>query len=365
MHYLDHAATTPLRPSAREAWLNAAGEPGNPSSVHAAGRRSRAILEDAREQIAALLGAHPTEVILTSGATEANNLALASAEGGIVTTAIEHHSLLDPAKALGASFVGVRRDGVLDLDELEGALAREGAGLVSVQWVNNEVGTIQPIADVVARAADAGVPVHSDAVQAVGHLPVDFGASGLAMMAVSAHKVGGPVGVGALLARRDVRLSPLARGGGQQRGRSGTLDAAGAAAFAAALAEATSQLEAEANRLEALRADVADGIVAIDGARVMGGAAAHAPHIINIVLPGTRAEAVLFGLDQAGIEVSSGSACTAGVVDASHVLLAMGEGAATASAAIRVSAGWTTTREDVGALLGALPGVVAAARAIG
>lgn len=364
MHYLDHAATTPLRPAAREAWLAAAGEPGNPSSVHGAGRRSRAILEDAREQVAALLGAHPTEVIFTSGATEANNLALASARGAVVSTAVEHHSVLDPAKALGATLVGVDSDGVVDLDRFSHAL--EGARLASVQWVNNEVGTIQPIAEIVAAASAAGVPAHSDAVQAVGHVPIDFAASGLAMMSVSAHKVGGPVGIGALLARRDVRLEPLARGGGQQRGRSGTLDAAGASAFSAALAEAvgsTQSLDAEAARLADLREALIEGISAIEGARVTGGASV-SPHIVNVILPGTRAESVLFGLDQAGIEVSSGSACTAGVVDASHVLLAMGEDATLASAAIRVSTGWTTTRADVDALLAALPRIVEAARTI-
>jgi len=223
-----------MRPSAREAWLAAAGTVGNPSSVHSAGRHARAIVEDARESVAANLGAHPTEVVFTSGATEANHLALASAHGLVVTTAVEHHSVLDPAKVLGAEFVGVDRDGAVDIALL--TLEAPRAALISVQWVNNETGTIQPVGDVVALAADAGVPVHSDAVQAVGHLPIDFAASGLALMSVSAHKIGGPVGVGALLARRDVTLQPLARGGGQQRGRSGTLDAAGAASFAAALA---------------------------------------------------------------------------------------------------------------------------------
>ena len=350
-----------MRPSAREAWLAAADTLGNPSSVHTAGRRARAIVEDARESVAANLGAHPTEVVFTSGATEANNLALASAHGLVVTTTGEHHSVLDPAKELGAVFVGVDRDGAVDIALL--TLEAPRAALISVQWVNNETGTIQPVGDVVALAADAGVAVHSDAVQAVGHLPIDFAASGLALMSVSAHKIGGPVGVGALLARRDVTLQPLARGGGQQRGRSGTLDAAGAASFAAALAEATSTREAEAARLGELRARLVDGVGQIDGALVTGGATSS--HIFNAVFPGTKAESTLFGLDRAGIEVSSGSACTAGVVDASHVLMAMGYDASEASAALRVSLGWTTTVADIDAFLSALPAVVAAARAVG
>lgn len=360
-HYLDHAATTPLRAEARDAWLNAAAQVGNPSSVHAAGRRARAIVDDAREQIAAALGAHPTEVILTSGATEANNLALASASGPIITTATEHHSALDPARAHGAVEIGVGADGVVDMGALVLELPR--AGLVSVQWVNNEVGTVQPVGAVVAAAADAGVPVHSDAVQAVGHLEVDFGASGLTTMAVSAHKVGGPVGVGALVARRDASLTPLALGGGQQRGRSGTLDAPGAAAFAAALEKTVGERAAESARLHALRNRLLAGVAAVPDAVVAGPAEGVAPHILNVVFPGARAEAILFALDQVGLEVSSGSACTAGVVDASHVLLAMGYSAGDASAAIRISTGHTSDDADIEALLAALPTAVAQARA--
>ena len=360
-HYLDHAATTPLRPAAREAWLDVAAEVGNPSSVHAAGRRARAIVDDARERIAAALGAHPTEVILTSGATEANNLALASATGLILTTATEHHSALDPARARGAVEIGVGPDGVVDLGAFVSQLPV--TGLASVHWVNNEVGTVQPLGAVVAAASDAGVPVHSDAVQAVGHLGIDFAASGLATMAVSAHKVGGPVGVGALLARRDASLTPLARGGGQQRGRSGTLDAAGAAAFAAALERAVGEREAEAARLSALRARLVAGVAAIPDAVVAGPIEGVSPHILNVVFPGARAEAILFALDQQGIEVSSGSACTAGVVDASHVLLAMGFSTADASAAVRISLGFTSDDGDVDAVLAALPTAVAQARA--
>ena len=353
-HYLDHAATTPLRASAREAWLAAHGQAGNPSSIHGAGRRSRAVLEDARERVAAALGAHPTEVIFTSGATEANNLALASADGLIVASAYEHHSVLDPVKALGGVLVR-------DIPGLTLELPR--VALVSWQWVNNEVGTIHPVGEIVSLAADAGVPVHSDAVQAVGHLEVNFADSGLTYMSVSAHKVGGPVGIGALLAKRGARLTPIARGGGQQRARSGTLDAPGAAAFAAALDEAVAELASERARLESLRGQLLAGLTAaVPDAIVMGGAHV-SPHILNAIFPGASAEAMLFALDQRGIEVSTGSACTSGVVDASHVLLALGRTEAEATSALRVSLGHTSTSADVDALLAALPDVVAAARA--
>jgi cysteine desulfurase len=364
VHYLDHAATTPLRASARDAWLAVVDEgsdAGNPSSVHAAGRRARSIVEDSRERVAAALGAHPTEVIFTSGATEANNLALASACGPVVTSTVEHHSVLDTAKAHGAIVLGVDSRGVVDVEAIQRELPR--TGLLSVQLVNNETGTVQPLGEVLALAAAAHVPVHSDAVQAIGHVHVNFAESGLAMMSVSAHKVGGPVGVGALIARRDVALNPIVRGGGQQRGRSGTLDAAGTAAFAAALAEAVGDLEAASARLSALRGRIADGVAAaVPDAIAMGGEHV-APHIFNAIFPGASAEALIFALDQHGIELSSGSACTAGVVDASHVLLAMGRTQAEAGSALRVSVGHTSTEADVDAFLTALPSVVAAARA--
>jgi cysteine desulfurase len=349
-----------LRDSARDAWLSAQEHVGNPSSLHAAGRRARAIVEDARESVAASLGAHPTEVVFTSGATEANNLAIQGASPSvIVSSAIEHHSALDPVKWLESAgvarvhWLATRPDGVAELGALpplEG-----GVGLVSLQWVNNETGVIQPVADAVVAAAAGAWRVHSDAVQAVPYLPVHFADSGLTTMAVSAHKLGGPVGVGALLVRRDARLAPLAYGGGQQRFRSGTLDAAAAAAFAVALAEAVGERDAEAARLGKMHEDLAEWFArSVPGVVVTGAGTPTAPHILHVVHPGQRAELLLSALDLAGVEVSSGSACTAGIVDASHVLLAMGRTEADAASGLRVSLGRTTTSEDVEALKAAV-----------
>ena len=358
-----------MRPSARDAWLaatDATAGMGNASSLHAAGRRARAIVEDARERAADALGAHPTEVVFTSGATEANNLAIQGAAAALVVSSpIEHHSALDPvkwletARAARVSWLPATADGVVEVGDLP-ALDGE-TGLLNLHWVNNETGVVQRIAEAVEVAQAAGYRVHSDAVQAVPYLAVDFGTSGLTTMAVSAHKVGGPIGVGALLVKRDARLAPLQLGGGQQRFRSGTLDAAGAAAFSVALAETVAEREAESARLAGLRASLVAGI----GLEPTG-AANHthtSPHIVHLVVSGASAEAMLTAFDLAGIEVSSGSACTAGIVDASHVLLAMGRSPADAASALRVSFGRTTTPEDIDAFVRAFPLVIAQAGA--
>ncbi|MDN4484117.1 cysteine desulfurase family protein [Demequina lignilytica] len=382
MHYLDHAATAPLRDSARAAWIDAAGRLGNPSSLHAPGRAVRAIVEDARERIAAALGADPAEVVLTSGGTEADNLAVKGLHWGrsaadpaarrLIVSAVEHHAVLDSARWLAsrgdAELIEIPVDarGVIDLDALDTALDHESSA-VSIMWANNEVGTVQPVRAAVELASAHGVPVHSDAVQAIAHLDVDFRDSGLAALSVSAHKLGGPVGVGALLARRGLPLVPTAHGGGQQRQvRSGTLDAAGAAAFAAAVDDAMAERAAERARLEGLRERLLDGLRAsVPGATVSGpdDAGRRLPGIVHAVIPGARAESVLFLLDAAGIAASSGSACTAGVVQASHVAEAMGWSAEDAACTLRLSMGRTTTAHDVDAVLTALPGAVERARA--
>ncbi|WP_084127519.1 cysteine desulfurase family protein [Demequina sp. NBRC 110054] len=377
MHYLDHAATSPLRPVAREAWLEASDAVGNPSALHGDGRRRRAIVEDARERIAAALGAHPGEVILLSGGTEADNLAIKGlwwgrgGVGRIVSTAVEHHAVLDPARWLAdrddADVAEIAVDGTGAVEHEAFVAALVGATLATAMWVNNEVGAVQPIPALAEAARDAGVPMHCDAVQAVSYEPVDFAASGLTTMAVSAHKLGGPVGVGALIARRDAPLVPLLHGGGQERKvRSGTVDAAGAAAFAAALEEVVADREAERDRVAALAARLADGIrAAVPDAVVRGAGEGCAPHIVHAVVPGASSEAMLMLLDAAGVAVSSGSACTAGVVERSHVLQAMGHTPEEARSAVRLSLGWTTADWDVDTALDALPEAVERARAAG
>ena len=374
-----------MRAAAREAWIEAADEGGNPSSLHASGRRARARLEDARESIAASLGAHPTEVVFTSGATEANNLAIKGsvwaamqADPGrnrLITTQVEHHASLDPARWLAVGHhvpvveLPVDANARLSLEALAQALASHGpaTAFVSVQWVNNEVGTVQPVADVVALAVDAGVPVHSDAAQALAYEAVHFGNSGLTTMAVSAHKVGGPVGVGALLARRDASLTPLTHGGGQGRTvRSGTLDVPGAAAFAVALAETVEVREAERERVGTLAARIIEGVGTSCPTGELSGpqpgtswpTSGRSPHIVHYSFPGANADSLLFGLDSRDIDASQGSACTAGVVQASHVLLAMGRSEADATSTVRFSLGWDSADADVDAVLAALPDAV-------
>lgn len=386
--YLDHAATTPLRESARAAWVEQSQRGGNPSSLHTSGRAARAVVEESREEIAGALGARPSEVVFTSGGTEADNLAikgtyaarLASVGASrLVIGGTEHHAVLDPVEHLvtaqGADITWLEPDrcGHISVDDLKAALAptaeRPTAAVVSVMWANNEVGTVQPVADLAAVAREAGVPFHTDAVQAVGQLPVDFTASGADLMTVSAHKVGGPVGVGALLARRDASLVPLAHGGGQERQvRSGTLDAAGIRAFAVALLEAVAERDVEAKRLTVLRDRLIVGALGLDlgisvsGCWTAGEATSRLPGNAHLLVPGCEGDSLLYLLDAAGVECSTGSACQAGVPQPSHVLLAMGYPEAQARGALRLSLGHTSTDADIDAFLAALPGVVERAR---
>ena len=384
--YLDHAATTPLSPEALAALTRELARTGNPSSLHASGRRARRAVEDAREALAAAAGAHPSEVIFTSGGTESDNLAVKGlywyrvaedpARRRILCSAVEHHAVLDTVEWLerheGAevTWLPVDGDGVLDLDALDAELSREPGtvALVTVMWANNEVGTIQPVRRIVELAHAAGVPVHSDAVQAFGSVPVDFKGSGLDAMSVSGHKIGGPVGVGALLLGRSVKLTPVQHGGGQERDvRSGTLDTASIAAFAAAAETVTAALPAEAARIAALRDRLIDGISGDIPEAVLRGAVGDGrlPGNAHFTFPGCEGDSLLFLLDLAGIESSTGSACTAGVPRPSHVLLAMGLDEETARGAQRFSLGHSSTEADVDALLAALPGAYARARQAG
>ncbi|WP_045729748.1 cysteine desulfurase family protein [Pseudarthrobacter chlorophenolicus] len=384
--YLDHAATTPLSAEALATLTRELARTGNPSSLHGSGRRARRTVEDAREMVAAAAGAHPSEVIFTSGGTEADNLAVKglfwsrgaedSARRRILCSAVEHHAVLDTVEWLerhehaDVTWLPVDSNGVVDLDVLGAELARDpgSIALVTVMWANNEVGTIQPVSRIVEMAHAAGVPVHSDAVQAFGSLEVDFKASGLDAMSVSAHKIGGPVGVGALLLGRAVKLTPVQHGGGQERDvRSGTLDTASIAAFAAAAQGATSALASESSRIAALRDRLIDGVRERVPEAVLRGAPGDGrlPGNAHFTFPGCEGDSLLFLLDLAGVESSTGSACTAGVPRPSHVLLAMGLDEETARGAQRFTLGHASTEADVEALLAALPDACARARQAG
>jgi cysteine desulfurase len=388
--YVDHAATTPISAPALAALTRELSRSGNPSSLHGSGRRARRSVEEARETIAAAAGAHASEVIFTSGGTEADNLAIKGlywarraadpARARILCSSVEHHAVQDTVEWLerheGAEVVWLPVDatGVVSLDALRDALAEapERTALVTVMWANNEVGTVQPIHAVVAEAARYGVPVHSDAVQAFGSVPLSFAESGLATMAVSAHKIGGPVGVGALFVGRAVTLTPVQHGGGQERDiRSGTLDGAGIAAFAAAADDAITHLGEEVPRLAALRDRLIDGIRREVPDAVLRGVGHPAPEgtrlpgNVHFTFPGCEGDSLLFLLDLAGIESSTGSACTAGVPRPSHVLLAMGLTEDEARGAQRFSLGHTSTAADVDAVVAAIGGAYARARKAG
>lgn len=381
--YLDHAATTPMHAQAIEAMTAAMAAVGNPSSLHTAGRSARRRLEESRESLAVQLGARPSEVIFTAGGTESDNLAVKGIfwarrdadprRRRIVTTAVEHHAVLDAvgwlAEHEGAqvSLLPTGADGSVSAAALRELLAgHDDVAVVSVMTANNEVGTIMPVAELAAVAAEFGVPMHSDAVQAVGQMPVDFAGSGLAAMSLTAHKFGGPAGVGALLLRRDTACVPMLHGGGQERDvRSGTPDVAGAVAMAVAAEVAVGTLESTAARLAVLRSRLVDGVLGGIDDVVLNGAPTDGrrlPGNANFTFGGCEGDSLLMLLDANGIECSTGSACTAGVAQASHVLLAMGQDPRQARGSLRMSLGHTSTDADVDAVLEVLPAVVERAR---
>ncbi len=382
--YLDHAAATPLRPEARDAWLDALTSAGNASSVHSHGQAARRILEEAREALAGAVGCEPVEVVFTSGGTESVNLALKGLWGArrpraaaIVLPDGEHHATLDAVSHLA------ERDGAevrpVPLD-VEGGIrisafsdALDGAALATALMAGNETGTINDVATIAAAAGDRGVPLHIDAIAAFGHIDVDFrrlrgdaaAGVGLCALSVSAHKVGGPAGTGALVVSRTATLTPLLHGGGHQRRlRAGSQDVAGAAAFAAAATAAVSDLAAEADRLTLLRDELIRGVLAaVPDARLLGSRERRLPGNVHIHFPDAAGETLLFLLDQRGVSVSTGSACQAGVTEPSHVVLALGEDERVAGQVLRMTLGHTSTAEDVAAVLAALPDAVARARA--
>jgi cysteine desulfurase len=398
MTYLDHAATTPLHPAAIAAINVQFSQVGNANSLHAAGRAARRVVEESRESLATALGARPSHIVFTSGGTEADNLAVKGLFWArraadprrvrILASKIEHHAVLDALFWLedheGAQldWLPVDRYGRVDPGTLEEAIRAEPdtVALVTVMWANNEVGTVQPIHALVEVAHTYGVPIHSDAVQAIGHLPVDFSASGLDAMTVTGHKIGGPIGVGALLVDRKAQLTPLLHGGGQERDlRSGTLDTPAIAGLAAAAEVTAKELDDETVRLaglrdtliEGVRAAVPDAVLsgiphpALAGAPADGVDAARLPGIAHFCFPGCEGDSLLLLLDARGIECSTGSACSAGIVQPSHVLLAMGADPELARGSLRFSLGRTSTEQDVAALLDALPAVVSRARTAG
>ncbi len=383
--YLDHAATTPMLPVAIEAMTRQLTGVGNASSLHASGRGARRVVEESRETIAGVIGARPGDVVFTSGGTESDNLALKGifwarrAEDPrrtrILSTAVEHHAVLDPLHWLAeydhaeVELLPVSSEGVLDVGALRESVARDpgSVALVSVMWANNEVGSLQPIDEVVAIAAEHGIPVHTDAVQALGQVPVDFAASGVDALTFTGHKVGGPYGVGALVVRRDLPVSALVHGGGQERDiRSGTLDVPAIASLAAAVEESVKHQHEHAVRVAALRDDLVRRVIEVVPDAHLHGAPAgprRLPGNAHIGFPGCEGDSLLMLLDARGIECSTGSACSAGVPQPSHVLLAMGCDPDQARHSLRFSRGHTTTPADVDAVVEAIGPVVERARA--
>ncbi|MGA9873261.1 MAG: cysteine desulfurase family protein [Rhodococcus sp. (in: high G+C Gram-positive bacteria)] len=384
--YLDHAATTPMSPAAIEAMTAAFSTVGNASSLHGSGRAARRRVEESRESLAADLGARPSEVIFTSGGTESDNLAVKGifaarrdadpARNRIVASSVEHHAVLDAVEWLeqheGAlvTWLPVDAEGRVHPDTLRAELALHGddTAMVTIMWANNEVGTIMPIEELAAVAREYDIPIHSDAIQAVPHLPVDFAASGLSALSIAAHKFGGPQGVGALLLGRTVACVPLLHGGGHERDvRSGTHDTASIVAMAAALRATVGSLPDRHVELTRLRERMIEGVRAIDPDVVVNGARGEdrLPGIAHFTFPGCEGDSLLMLLDAAGIECSTGSACTAGVASASHVLVAMGADPSVARGSLRFSLGTGSSDSDVDALLAALPQVIERARAAG
>ena len=366
--YFDWNATAPLRPQAAEALREALAVPGNPSSVHAEGRAARRLVEEAREEVAALVAARPGDVFFTSSGTEANMLALTPAiqtaderrpREKLLISAIEHASVRTGGRfPRGAvADIAVDADGRVDLAALADALAGTSRPLVSIMLANNETGVVQPIAQAAAIVHAAGGLLHVDAVQAAGRIACDINALGADLLTLSAHKIGGPKGVGALIrAREDIHFpDPLIRGGGQERGlRAGTENVAGIAAFGAAAAAVRRQGAAEADHMRALRDKLETGLKAVTpGAVIFGAQAERLPNTTLFALQGMKAETAVISFDLEGIAVSSGAACSSGKVQPSHVLAAMGVSPALTRGAVRLSLGWTTTETDIERFLGA------------
>ncbi len=370
--YLDHAATTPMLPAAIDAYARQMAQTGNASSLHAQGRAVRKAVEESRELIAKAAGCDASEIIFTASGTEANNLAIKGfywsnpSKKTIVVSAIEHHAVIDPVEWLkeheGARVIYAPVDslGVLDLTALEKIVSehRDDIAVIAIMHSNNEVGTIQPIADVVKVAGD--IPVHTDAVQSFGKIVFDFKALGVTSATISAHKLGGPLGVAALILKRGLDITPLLHGGGQERDiRSSTVNAPGIVSFATAVDQALTNLRDNYSKMSSLQFQLREDIMReVPDARINGWAQEILPNILNVTFPGTKNESLLVLLDMAGISASQGSACSAGVQRPSHVLLAMGLSEKEADSTVRFSLGHTSTQEDIDALCGVIADVV-------
>ena len=385
MTYLDHAATTPMLPEALAAMTTELSRLGNASSLHASGRTARRRVEESREAVADALGARPFEVIFTAGGTESDNLAVKGLYWArraadprrvrVLASAVEHHAVLDAVQWLAAEqgaepvWLPVDDIGRVRPEALRAAIEDDPAAvaLVSVMWANNEVGTVQPVAELVAVAHEYGIPMHTDAVQAVGALPVDFASTEVDALTVSGHKIGGPIGSGALLLGRNVGCTPVLHGGGQERDvRSGTLDTPAVVGLAVAVQQAVASQPTQAWALAALREELIDGVrAAVPGAVLNGDPVHRLPGNAHFSFPGCEGDALLMLLDASGVECSTGSACSAGVAEPSHVLLAMGADRSAARSSLRFSLGHTSTAGDVRALLTAIGPAVDRARRAG
>ena len=382
--YLDNAATTPISEVALQAFIEQSRQLGNPSSLHTYGRKVRKDVEEAREKLAGLIGCHSSEIIFTGSGTEANNLAIKGAywhrnQGGkqrnvIVISAFEHHAVLDPARWLedfeGAEVVevSVTREGFVNLSELRNVVLErhDEIALISIMHSNNEVGTVQPMDDISKIAQEFKIPLHTDAVQSLGKVPLSFKELGLFAMTISAHKVGGPIGVGALILQKGIDITPILHGGGQERDiRSGTLNAAGIIAFVAATQSAMRDLESNAVKISALRKKLVAAIQAEISDATLNGVleGATLPGIANISFPNTESDALLLLFDAEGIACSTGSACSAGVQEASHVLMAMGLSEKEARSSLRFSLGTGNSDSDIEYLQTCIKRVIDRARA--
>lgn len=379
--YLDNAATTAMLPEALEVMYRESASVGNASSLHGAGRRARRVVEESREKLAAAVGAKPQEIIFTASGTEANNLAVkglywraGASKKAIVSTPIEHHAILDPLEWLEREhsvtlhMAEVDSHGTTKVDSIAQLLSeyQKEISFVTVMHSNNEVGALQPVAEIAAISREYEIPIHTDAVQSFGKVPLDFGKLGVSALTISGHKIGGPLGVAALVAKKDLELTPLLHGGGQERDvRSGTLHTPAIAAFATAAELSQQRLQINADRIRSMRERLINGVTAaVEDVKVNGGENT-LPGIAHFTFVGAEGDALLLLLDAQGVQCSTGSACSAGIAQPSHVLIAMGMAPKIARSSIRFSIGTTTSEKDIDKAISVISEVVSRARAAG